>query len=50
MPITATNPFKGRQYSGEVILQAVRLWLAKIGFGLNLHGIFSDRTHVCFGC
>ncbi len=25
MPISATNPFKGRQYPGEVILQAV-LW------------------------
>jgi hypothetical protein len=27
MPITATNPFKGRQYPGEVILQAVRWYL-----------------------
>jgi transposase-like protein len=24
VPISATNPFKGRQYPGEVILQAVR--------------------------
>ncbi len=24
MPITAANPFKGRQYPGEVILTAVR--------------------------
>ena len=24
MPITPANPFKGRQYTGEVILQAVR--------------------------
>ena len=27
MPITANNPFKGRQYPGEVILQAVRWYL-----------------------
>src|SRR5689334_13828800 len=27
MPITARNPFKGRQYPGEVILQAVRWYL-----------------------
>jgi transposase-like protein len=27
MPITATNPFKGRRYPGEVILQAVRWYL-----------------------
>ncbi|MGA7316752.1 MAG: IS6 family transposase, partial [Silvibacterium sp.] len=27
MPITATNPFKGRQYPGDVILQAVRWYL-----------------------
>ena len=27
VPITATNPFKGRQYPGEVILQAVRWYL-----------------------
>jgi IS6 family transposase len=27
MPITVTNPFKGRQYPGEVILQAVRWYL-----------------------
>ena len=27
MPISATNPFKGRQYPGEVILQAVRWYL-----------------------
>ena len=27
MPINATNPFKGRQYSGEVILTAVRWYL-----------------------
>ena len=27
MPITATNPFKGRQYPGEVILLAVRWYL-----------------------
>ena len=27
MPITPTNLFKGRQYSGEVILQAVRSYL-----------------------
>jgi len=24
MPITVTNPFKSRQYPGDVILQAVR--------------------------
>ena len=27
MPITSANPFKGRQYSGEVILLAVRWYL-----------------------
>jgi IS6 family transposase len=27
MPITVTNPFKGRQYLGDVILQAVRWYL-----------------------
>src|ERR1017187_10236491 len=27
MPITVTNPFKGRQYPGDVILQAVRWYL-----------------------
>jgi hypothetical protein len=27
VPISATNPFKGRQYPGEVILQAVRWYL-----------------------
>jgi transposase-like protein len=27
MPITATNPFKGRQYPGEVIIMAVRWYL-----------------------
>jgi hypothetical protein len=28
MPITPTNPFKGRQYPGEVILLAVRWYLS----------------------
>jgi hypothetical protein len=27
MPITPTNPFKGRQYPGEVILLVVRWYL-----------------------
>jgi hypothetical protein len=27
MPISPSNPFKGRQYPGEVILLAVRLYL-----------------------
>ena len=27
VPITATNPFKGRQYPGDVMLQAVRWYL-----------------------
>ena len=27
MPVSPTNPFKGRQYPGEVILSAVRLYL-----------------------
>ena len=27
MPITSSSPFKGRQYSGEVILLAVRWYL-----------------------
>jgi hypothetical protein len=28
MPITPTNPFKGRHYPGEVILSAVRWYLS----------------------
>jgi transposase-like protein len=28
MPITPTNPFKGRHYAGEVILLAVRWYLS----------------------
>jgi len=27
MPITPTNPFKGRHFSGEVIVQCVRWYL-----------------------
>ena len=27
MPITSTNPFKGRHFPGEVIVQAVRWYL-----------------------
>jgi hypothetical protein len=27
MPITSTNPFKGRHFPGEVIVQAIRWYL-----------------------
>ena len=34
-----------REVYGEAL---TGVWLAKIGSGLNLRGIFSDTTHVCF--
>jgi transposase, IS6 family len=35
VPITVANPFKGRQYPGEVILTAVRWYLFAISAGLR---------------
>ena len=43
MPITSTNPFKGRQYPGEVILQAVRWCLRYPLAYLHVSGILSER-------
>jgi hypothetical protein len=35
MPITVANPFKGRQYPGDVILQAVP-WICDIRWPMNM--------------
>lgn len=43
MPITATNPFKGRQYPGEVILQAVRWHLRYPLAYLHVSEILAER-------
>src|ERR1051326_284140 len=43
MPITPTNPFKGRQYPGEVILLAVRWYLRYALAYLHLSEIFAER-------
>jgi transposase, IS6 family len=43
MPITPTNPFKGRQYPGEVILQAVRWYLRYPLAYLHISEILSER-------
>ena len=43
MPITSTNPFKGRQYPGEVILQAVRWYLRYPLAYLHISEILSER-------
>src|SRR3954453_21682340 len=43
MPITPTNPFKGRQYPGEVILQAV-LWYLRYPLAyMHISEILSER-------
>src|SRR3954466_619054 len=52
MPITATNPFKGRQYPGEVILSAVRWYLRyplaylHVSELLRERGLFVDASCV----
>src|SRR3954466_9971740 len=43
MPITPTNRFKGRQYPGEVILQAVRWYLRYPLAYLHISEILSER-------
>src|SRR3954453_14844994 len=43
MPMTATNPFKGRQYPGEVILLAVRWYLRYPLAYLHVSEILSER-------
>ena len=43
MPITPTNPFKGRQYPGEVILQAVRWYLRYPLAYLHVSELLSER-------
>src|SRR4051812_19644731 len=52
MPITATNPFKGRHYPGEVILSAVRWYLRyplaylHVSELLRERGLFVDASCV----
>src|ERR671910_913320 len=52
MPITATNPFKGRHYPGEVILSAVRWYLRyplvyqHVSELLSERGLFVDASCV----
>ena len=43
MPITPSNPFKGRQYPGEVILLAVRWYLRYPLAYLHLSEILTER-------
>src|SRR3954462_10016886 len=43
MPITPTNPFKGREYPGEVILLAVRWYLRYPLAYLHVSEILSER-------
>ena len=43
MPITPTNPFKGRQYPGEVILLAVRWYLRYPLAYVHLSEILTER-------
>ena len=43
MPITPTNPFKGRQYPGEVILLAVRWYLRYPLAYLHVSEILAER-------
>src|SRR5215831_7434875 len=53
MPITPTDPFKGRQYPGEVILMAVRWYLRyplaylHVSELLSERGLFVDASCVC---
>ena len=41
MPITATNPFKGRQFPGEVIILSVRALVPSISSSQLLTDLFS---------
>ena len=56
MPITPTNPFKGRQYPGEVILLAVRWYLRyplaylHVSELLTERGLFIDASCIGAGC
>src|SRR5512132_4233499 len=51
MPITPTNPFKGRQYPGEVILLAVRWYLRYPLAYLHISEILAERgLFVDAGC
>src|ERR671920_636271 len=43
MPITPTNPFKGRQYPGEVILSAVRWYLRYPLAYLHVSELLAER-------
>src|SRR5262249_23747264 len=43
MPITPTDPFKGRQYPGEVILMAVRWYLRYPLAYLHVSELLSER-------
>ena len=43
MPIAPTNPFRGRQYPGEVIRLAVRWYLRYPHAYLHISGILSER-------
>lgn len=43
MPITPTNPFKGRQYPGQLILLAVRWYLRYPLAYLHVAEILSER-------
>src|SRR3954463_8224537 len=43
MPITATNPFKGRHYPGEVILSAVRWYLRYPLAYLHVSELLAER-------
>src|SRR4051812_35507814 len=43
MPITATNPFKGRHYPGEVILSAVRWYLRYPLANLHVSELLAER-------
>ena len=43
MPITATNPFKGRQYPGEVIISAVRWYLRYPLAYLHVSELLAER-------
>jgi transposase-like protein len=52
MPMTAINPFKGRQYPGEVIITAVRWYLRyplaylHVAELLSERGLFADASCV----
>jgi hypothetical protein len=49
VPITAANPFKGRQYPGEVILTAVRWYLRYPLACEHVSELLTERGGTC-GC